>query len=854
MQGQCLSIRTLKPLLRQCGYAGHLLQEDIWLGDDCVAPLVGFAHRPFDARSACITVIQGNGDSAAAVGRYRHLGAPVVFVLRQARLEWWKQGHEHPHRLQTIPAAQVAGFFEKHAAELAPKKVYRAKAWASVNRGYQLSFVDLGLMPLVEAEVGDHLTRLIEHVVRLLTKKLSPSGAPSKPLGQWLLRSAFWLVAAKILKDKRVRGFCTLDLLDVKRVLQQVAGHYGEHDWTETYSGPKERALREAAQVVAEFSHLGHVTTESLSYIYESALVEKAVRQKLGIHSTPPCLVDYVMGRLAPWIEAMPAEERYVFEPACGHSAFLVAAMRLLRELLPKRLRGEEQRKKYLRKHLCGVEVDPFAIEIARLSVTLADIPNPNGWQLKCRDMFDGRVLEDHAAKASILLANPPFASFKADERDAYAKHQAPVTYVNKAAEMLCRTLPHLREGAVFGVVVPQGFLHSRNARELRKYMVSHFEIADICLFPDKMFRFSDMESAVVLGRKRLISPQAARETHYARVREADMQKFRGGHDITWRISVPTQLFVERDWNLQVPDLAEVWEWCACLPRLHELADLGKGLDYRGKDDLPRKARTIAEQGFEGAVAGYAVVGRDSVIHDSPPEVYMSLAKDVVKTARRGTTTGRPQVILNYARVSRGPWRLKAFADDQGHAVTSRFIVVRPKSPQVPIEYLWALFNSPLANAYAYAHLRKRDILVGVMRQLPVPRASEVQMKRVVEAARAYLHAARPAARVLRQYPNPKALHQLLLRMDAEVLRLYNLPARMEREILDLFSSAERPGVPPGFVRYFPKDFTPCFHLHEYLSEDYKRSTAGELSKRLTPRPPPAFLAALDRAVAAFKE
>ena len=35
---------------------------------------------------------------------------------------------------------------------------------------------------------------------------------------------------------------------------------------------------------------------------------------------------------------------------------------------------------------------DPFALEIARLSLTLADVPNPNGWALTEADMFSGRL------------------------------------------------------------------------------------------------------------------------------------------------------------------------------------------------------------------------------------------------------------------------------------------------------------------------------------------------------------------------------------------------------------------------------------------------------------------------------
>jgi hypothetical protein len=90
--------------------------------------------------------------------------------------------------------------------------------------------------------------------------------------------------------------------------------------------------------------------------------------------------------------------------------------------------------------------------------------------------------------------------------------------------------------------------------------------------------------------------------------------------------------------------------------------------------------------------------------------------------------------------------------------------------------------------------------------------------------------------------------------VDAEILRLYDLPPRLERQLLDLFAGYKRPGVPFDFRRYFPEDFEPYFPLHLYLSEEYQRSTAGALRKRYKLVTDPAILAALEHAVEAFQE
>ena len=91
--------------------------------------------------------------------------------------------------------------------------------------------------------------------------------------------------------------------------------------------------------------------------------------------------MDYIVWQLYDWIREIPENDRHVFEPACGHAPFLLSAMRLLR--LEMQDRKEAEVHDYLKSHVHGVEIDDFAREIARLSLTLADIPNPNGWDVR---------------------------------------------------------------------------------------------------------------------------------------------------------------------------------------------------------------------------------------------------------------------------------------------------------------------------------------------------------------------------------------------------------------------------------------------------------------------------------------
>jgi len=783
---------SIKPSLRDCGYRPDLLRTDFSFGDHLTVPLVGFAQSPVDSRSACIAVISETPnirDPRLAVEACRTVGTPVVFVCLQDTLQWWKQGAASAEYLESVPADNVERFFHAHKKQFSPEAVYRAKTWGRYRQADQLSFVDLGLMPLVEEQVGKSLATLVERSVSELKGSLGWKD-PTDEQGHWLLKAIFWLLSGKILRDKQVSTFELLDLHDVEDVFRRVARHYGSE---ELPVGSQERidALYGCACEIGRFDSLALTTTESLGYVYENTFISKETRSSLGTHTTPSFLVDYILGNLTDWVEEIPVNERTVFEPACGQSAFLVSAMRLLTEMLPPENTIPDRRGPYLRSRLHGTDIDPFALDLARLSLTLTDIPNPDGWDLTVQSMFAGNHLAEQARRSTILLANPPFENFKADEQ-----RNSDSRFLNKSAETLWRTLPQLPAGAVFGVVVPQTILHSDNARDLRELLARDFELKEICLFPDRVFSFSDAESAIILGRHRRA---AARHTvRYQWIRERDLPLFRSDPSVLPARDILQSRFLDdKSFSFRLPGLEEVWAALADNPTLADISSVGQGLIYRG-EDLPRGSTTYGKEHFAGSRRGYVFFDRGVQLHELPTPYWMNLAPEVIRRAVSGTTVEIPQMLLNYARASRGPWRLKALIDKLGHPATSNFTLIRATNPLYSLEALWALLNSPVANAYAYSHLGKRHNLVGDIRRIPIPKS--VSFESVQAAASEYLTAAAETD------ASSANLKKLLLRVDCEVLALYSLPSEVEQSLLGLFTDWERVGVPFRQSRYLPKE------------------------------------------------
>jgi hypothetical protein len=733
----------------------------------------------------------------------------------------------------------LAGFFEKHHDQLAPDAIYRAKVWGRVERDYQLDFVDAGFLPVVEAEAGQKLTALVERVVSETKHRLGWKDV-SEADGRWLLQSTFWLLAAKILQDKSVRGFVGLDLAEVEDVYARLAKHYHSESPRPIPVGGQHRreALVAASHDIGRFGNCGAVSTEALAFLYESALIDRTTRIKLGTHSTPTWLVDYIVGKLRPWIEKdIAVADRTVFEPACGHAGFLISAMRLLSELLPPDWR--QPRKTYLRERLHGLELDPFALEVARLSLTLADVPNPNGWALTEANMFKGDLLEHGIRDATIVLGNPPFENFLAKERsDGWLP--------NKAAETFRRVVEHLPSGGVFGFVLPQTFLHAKQAADVRRILLREYEISEISLFADKVFRYGEPESTVVIGRRLAQQTTQRLPIRYQRVREWEVKNFSQTYEAGTVTTVDATRFAQTPTkSLLLPDLNDVWDALQEFPRFSEFAVVGQGFSHKGDADstLPKGTTKISTEEKTGFVEGFAGWSEQQVTHKLPVKAWLNLDARTILRPRWGTTTGKPQVLLNYPRVSREAWRLKGLQDRKGHPVLSDFLVVRPKLTSISLAALWGILNSPVANAFAYCQSNKRNVLAGDIRRMPVPNLLEHNLTALEAAVKNYFDASvalsqrtigtrrkRKTGRETDQMKFPLSvadetdefkeaqLKQLHWQIDAEVLRLYNLPASLERKLLDLFEGIRRRGVPFEQTEYFPQGFTDLNRLSDLLA------------------------------------
>lgn len=843
------SAGALRPLLEECGYTGTRLKEGYICGPITI-PLAGFATKPWDFDSACVAVMTTDGDPEATARSCREMGAPVVWVWHNGTVDWWMQHAGRPTRFESRPVQQFAAFVRQHRNELDPVSVYRGKTIARVDKSRQLDFVDAGLLPLLREEAGKKLHELVEQMT-LATLKMLGETQPSKETLRSVFTAAFRLLAGKILKDKGVYGFKGLDLSDPVDVLSAVERHYNAGQRHTAPAGKWKTALASAASMLSA-GNFGVVSPETLAYVYEHTLITKVVRKKLGIHATPPWLVDYIVWQLYDWIREIPEGDRHVFEPGCGHAPFLLSAMRLLR--LEMQDRSEAIIHDYLKAHIHGVEIDDFAREIARLSLTLADVPNPNGWDLRDDDMYGSNVLGEEADRCRILLSNPPYEKFDPSEAKAYARVGYRVGH-KKGVELLHRTLGHLHPGSVFGVVVPQTVVSGPEAKHIRSELLREFEIAEVCLFPGKVFEFAQIETAIILGRRRQPAEHVgSRDVRLRTVGEHGIAAFRENYAADSSTTVTQErLCGNPALQLKLPALDEVWEYLRRNPRVRDVASVGRGVEYRGEDN--RKGVPVVLSGPKpGYVPGYASVSRDQTVFAPPPVCWLATRSELIGNPRQGEETGEPQILINMARTARSRWRIKAVLDTEGRQVKNNFAVIRPKGGLNAL-YLWAVLNSPVASAFVASSTMRKHNYEGILGEVPMPRADASVIESIASMASHYRELALTRVQTVEKLEHAKRgrsplfeqperipsgateseVQEALLALDAAVLRLYDLPPHLEHELLEYFTGVERKGVGCDFRGYYPAGFTSYLPLHLLISDLFQRAAADSTADRFRP-------------------
>lgn len=768
-----------------------------------------FGQEPLDYRSACFGVqVAESGRSSIDLAReLKALGAPQVFILNNGTTERWAITELEPVLREEYKTINLSNIIIKNTKEWNPKAVIRAKSNFSKPAPQQMDFADIGLLPTLDSEASRKIDYLLRTILNVTEREFKDNRINFDP--KTIFQAIFSLLAAKLLKDRDVANADDIDFSWPETALKAVSDHYGSASPFSASKIPM-AVLKTISQRIGESFSLQNISVDTLTYIYENTFVSAESRKKLGIHSTPSYVADYVLSQIP--IEELPRDQWHTADPMSGHGIFLIAAMRRMRNLLPENWDGRERHKFYI-DHLRGLEIDPFSVEVARMCLMLADFPEPNGWNLKNVDAFAGKILEDTVSDTMVLIGNPPFENIE---------NRSPDT--PKPAELLRRVLPALPVQALIGLVLPRSFLDGDDYRKQREMILRDFELIALTGLPDGIFSHSDMETAIMVARKR--QPGRVLGVSYREVKDQDREAFLTRHRVTWEDHVPQAYFKDKmNGRIVVPLLREIWTYLGALKKLGDVSDIRIGVQYEPSLVKVSLKEIIQSKPFPGSTPAIWKITDGFEQFIAKDTVYISTDKGLRRKRAQGAWDldwKKPKVVIPASRTSRGPWRYAAAIDTQGRFVNRGFYAVWPKIEQLNVEILAALLNSPVAAAFVYAHSFQRTIAKRAYQDIPIPEISSSAKYKISSLVRHYLEAAH----------NKDGDKDLLLQIDAEVLKLYKLPGKFESQLLRIFWGYQRP-VPFEFTGYIPIDIDSWIPLHIYISDGFRETTPQKIMERI---------------------
>jgi Eco57I restriction-modification methylase len=373
-------------------------------------------------------------------------------------------------------------------------------------------------------------------------------------------------------------------------------------------------------------------------------------RKAGGVYYTPVPIVDYIVEEtLGPLLRGKtPAEvaKIRVVDPACGSGSFLIAAYqyildwhtdyyatspRLAKQNLEQGADGQlrvrsQRRKRILLNNIFGVDIDPQAVEVSKLSLLLkviegqaqmeldvgrilpdldrnvvcgnsligSDFPMPfalDRLEMLAYNPFDWADAFPAVFKAGgfdAVIGNPPYLNVdnvwgKNDPRLAYIKAAYADVYMDKTDILIyfLKKAVDICPGEI-GFIVSRSFLEADKAQNLRGWLSQNVKVREILDFRHaRVFPKVGINTAII----RLTKSRAVKQARFARFTEQQLppgylpSTLRDPKSVS-AVAVPLSVLGSKSWNFGEADVRSLLaKLDAAGDPVGEILHVGKGME-----------------------------------------------------------------------------------------------------------------------------------------------------------------------------------------------------------------------------------------------------------------------------------
>jgi type I restriction-modification system DNA methylase subunit len=357
-------------------------------------------------------------------------------------------------------------------------------------------------------------------------------------------------------------GIVDTTLADILSKLYQIPGGYSEYDFSaidadvlgrvyEQYLGFVAQEARRVQVEIHRRMDLGMPEDQALAQAIE--VVSKPERRKAqGIYYTPKWVVDYTVrqtvGKFIKEHENRPdaIHNIRILDPACGSGSFLIRAYDELLDWHARQSRRtpdklfSDERLAILRNNIFGVDLDPQAVEVARLSLLLRalrerqKLPTLGDNIKRGNSLLPDGSLEQHPfdwngqfskvmaeGGFDVVIGNPPYIKEYVDSKPFRELRGTPLAkYYQGKMDIwyifASLAIDLLKPGGLHSFIATSNWITNAGARLIRQKVATETRILDYVDFGEfKVFENVGIQTMIYVMQK--TKPSAKRPTAYIR-------------------------------------------------------------------------------------------------------------------------------------------------------------------------------------------------------------------------------------------------------------------------------------------------------------------------------------------------
>ena len=724
----------IKNMLGTLGYSNEHFSENYSVQIDGTSAIrfdyVAFSDRYLkDVSTSCIAVqeVIDDNEETKYLDSAKYLATPIVIISKNRHVRVWNIAPQKITLLNDNEENIIHLYFEKNRFEFMSDNLIDAKmGYRQINIFEASGLIDFSRKATCKI-LSEEFEKGLIAAKKYLKKRKNINGQDLNNITSITMHVISALIInSKIKPDEKVP-----DLFELLTDLSQTYKDYFSDKLMFKYG---KGLLIEIYNDLNRSINYQGVDHELLGYFYESTLLQlsetkaETIRKEFGIYYTPRILSQEIVWSIP--FESIPVDERYVLDGTCGSGSLLLSACKRLEELVSYE-KTEIDRHNYLTRMIEGYDIDKFASEVARLSLLLYSLPYGNKWNIHAGDLL--RINKSKIQVPFVILGNPPYEEVRGNSQ----KKQ-------KAAAFLDKYLEWLHDDGFIGIILPESFLQNDSSVSQREKLLNEFDIIELWMLPGQIFENNCSTIVIIAQKKKVEDEKLTKIKVLVRNKESIRSYFKQRKwDFEFFVNIQKRWKNEPKYKISVSPVEDILQ--KIIKGKKTIGDITQnvmGIMFPSNYNFSRMQ-------FDGWIPYIANANNFRKYVISPQmrdnvcffDYHMSEEEEKkIKKDYKGLRLRRDYESIYAAsnkilvKMSSTPGEINcinALVDEDGYYPSHSFFVLISEDKKVSNYVLCALINSKLINAYVRRECVKRTLTTNVVRSIPVPEFSDVQISKI---------------------------------------------------------------------------------------------------------------------------